>query len=218
MKHQTRINFLLFLVFILVVDLQAKPKKNNKNSRKSSKKSSKEVRLPTGFKITQDSYVAASILKTLGVKVNLETLIVKFQRNCRKLNVIKSINRSIKKIKSLTRKKYRKKFKFSKRRSNNMFNSKRGANRYPLFGPYKNKGRRINKQKNNRNNYFGNIKIGNNYDSMFSSTNKAKAKITKKKKGKNINKIKQLCKSQGYFNVSKLKGTKAKLRQLKKKN
>ena len=79
MKHKIKVNFILFLIFLIVVDSYSKPKNDNRNTQKTRKKTS----IPVGFKITQDSYIAASILKTLGVKVNLEALIVKFQRNCK---------------------------------------------------------------------------------------------------------------------------------------
>lgn len=210
MKHKIKVNFILFLIFLIVVDSYAKPKNDNRNTQKTRKKTS----IPVGFKITQDSYIAASILKTLGVKVNLEALIVKFQRNCKKLNVVKSINRSIQAIKSLTRKKSKNLFNFSKRRFKKISHRRRRAVNRSSRKRRNNNSRRSNKD------IFENDddKISNNQDSMFSTNNIMKGR-TIRKKGKKTNKIKQLCKSQGFYNsaVGKLKGTKAKLKKLKKK-
>jgi hypothetical protein len=210
MKHKFSLGLILFLALLLlvqIVQIHSKKKKSSKKGKKSS--SSKKAytsSLPLNFKINQDSYIAASILKTLGVKLNLESIIIKFQRNCKGLKMVKSINNSIKTIQNLTRKSNKKAFKIAKKQFKSMFGKRRRNRPSPfsignMFG-----GKGI----------FGGSKIKNSFDSFKSKA--PKVKTSGKKKGK-FSKLKKICQAKGFYNaaVSKLKGTKAKLRAIKKK-
>ena len=228
MKHKFSIGLIFFLAFLLTIEVLNKPKKSSKKSKtkEKSKGSSNQstYSLPMNFKINQDSYVAASILKTLGVKKhNLESLIVKFQRNCKGLKVVKSINASIKKIRELTqsRKSDRKGFIFAKRQLKIMLQNKRNTkNKYIFLGKRK-AGLQSGRNNHGGRNFFNSNSIQNSRDSFRSRVGKAKTsgkgKATKKKRGK-LSKLKKLCSDSGFYNaaVSKLKGTKQKLKQLKK--
>lgn len=219
MKHNLSLGLIIFIALLLLVhitDVSAKKKKAGKKSKKSSKtkkaKSSATYSLPMNFKINQDSYIAASILKTLGVKSNLESLIVKFQRNCKGLKMVQSVNNSIKTIRRLTSKGDNNGFKMAKKQLKNLFGKRgRKSNRkgkrqsFPFFGGDLLGGKNI----------FGKKKK-NSFDSYRAS--KKKGGKGKKPRGK-LSKLKKICQAKGFYNaaVSKLKGTKRKLREIKKR-
>ena len=73
--------------------------------------------------LKESSYVAASILKTLGAKEDFKTLIEKFENRCPNLDVMREIKRSISQINSLTSKKSLKiGYKFARKALKKVFN------------------------------------------------------------------------------------------------
>lgn len=75
--------------------------------------------------LNMNSYVAASILKTLGAKDDFQSLVKKFQNSCPHLRVVNEIKTSLKKINTLTSNKSIKLgYKFAKKALKREFNQK----------------------------------------------------------------------------------------------
>ena len=224
MKHKLSTGLIVFMAILLMIDVYSKPKKSSKKSKGNSSHE-ETYSLPMNFKIDQDSYVAATILKTLGMKrVNLESLIVKFQRNCRNLNVVKSIHASIKKIRELTRSERaeRKGFMFARKQLKSLLRYKRRNKNYRKKRPQYSKYRDLSRKKpiRSRRNILESNEIGMDFDSFKTHSRVSSLAGSKLSKGKakKLSKLKKICASSGFYNaaVSRLKGTKQKLKEIKR--
>ena len=149
--------------------------------------------------ISQNSYVAASVLKTLGAKEDFKKLILKFQNHCPNLRVVKSIKRSITQINNLTKKK-------SLRLGYSMAKT-------ALKGIYSKKRRNLNRRRpyrRYRNSRYGddNQLDNSSYDSPYSNNLRSflekKIKVKGNKRGtklKTNNILKSMCKGVNYKNA-----------------
>jgi hypothetical protein len=212
MKHYLILGLLLINCSLLIVNCHKNSNSNNKSKGKG--KSSKEVvSIPINLKISQDSFVGASILKALGVSKSMEYLIVKIQKNCKRLKVIKIIRLSIKVIKRLTAKTVENGFDITEASMNNIFGKAMKSNDLRALGLNYRQGRKI----------FGKGDLigrnfRNNLDQFRATVGKKKSSGRKGKKSK-MSKLEKQCRLKGFYNLAmgKIYQVRMRLRKLRRR-
>ncbi len=189
MKYYLCLGILVFLSISTVIDANMKSKKRGKTKGKGSKP---VVKIPINFKINQDSFVAASMLKALGVKFSMEFLLLKIQKNCKKLKVLKLVKESISRIKKFRQKSVDRGFGIAESQIKNIFGKRMRRREFRNMGINHRQARSI----------FGGgistrISFSNNFDHFNS-------RLTKGRKGKKrkMSKLRKLCKSKGFYHAA----------------
>lgn len=219
MKHYISLGIILFLTTIIIIEAHTKSKKKaSKTKKKKGKSSGEGIGLPINFKINQDSFIAASIIKTLGVRFNLEYLIAKIQKNCKRLKVVKLIRDSIKKINRLTEPSDRIGFNIARSQIRDFFGKRLRRRDLRYYGIKVRHVKRIFSRS-----YFSSANFEKNHDSFRSTVGKKKSTKGKRKnkrsKMKRMSKIERLCRSKGFYNAAmgRFQRIRERLRRLKKR-
>jgi hypothetical protein len=210
MKKYISLGIIVILCFSLIINVHL----NSSKSKGKSKSSKKNISIPITFKINQDSFIAASLLKALGVNYSMDYLLLKIQKNCKKLKVLKQIKNTIKIIKELTEKSVERGFDIAKSQIRNIFGKKMKRSNFRSLGISYRQGIKIF-----GGGVYSDINISNHYDHFRSKGGKKKKPAKSIGKKRKMSKLEKQCRSKGFYNVAMgiLNKTRERIRKLKRR-